>query len=1027
MQTCPETRAFNEIAHMKRSQLESVVVLLSERLSPVERLVFAKRLEPLAEGFAAYTALTGVQPQFEQRSWLAEMLARFLTERIRSALARIRELHDLRAEFDLRFSGTVSEAERREHVLELARRLGASPRNLSRDARAFRRWFGEDTVLERLARRMADAEYEIVFCVSRMGVMAAIALEESQEFVSHQTLWQRLRIDNALRPLLVYRGDVRVRIEVFKCLARTVTALMNEVREKAFDASTHALIYRSSLDRAQLVWVQCEALKLLAVVDHPSFVKVITERLENPSEGDDIFVRVKAVSLLMELVPASGDLARLVPSVLSDPSAYVRQGLARVLSWALQRDPESSEQVFQWLDRLILKDPSPQVRAAAVRELSGIASHAPLERVSRIFVSHFSQEDDSFALRVGLHAASETVESFCNEGLLTEASACRAALTRSLESLHQYAMDFSVRRWAAMARERMFVATTPGARQLKARLEGCLHGLKPGRSRRVPRSVLKDVEEDTLGRVLSVMTQDDFGLSVHRTVFGTRITRGDRFRWRWWRVKHELFSPMPDKRQGFRHTLGRTSPGTLKAPSSICSELTQTKVPGEPLFMPAESGWRPYLPLVDDVISSLRGGFSRKPLKVYTPEGVTELHPPRSLFRRILAYCALIWRFAQFAERRNWSEEDQAPADTYTRSLERLKFRLHYRGLTSDGARLDEDPAITRFFSLALPGLTLETWEQFKGYFVSPFENSMYQLGLFLLGVLVLFVGHRTYLSWCAHQARKSFSLVIGGWGTRGKSGAERCKAALFEALGHGVLAKTTGCEAVFIHSFPMGKAREMFIYRSYDKATIWEHLDIMRIGRRLGSDVFLWECMGLDPSFVQILQRQWARDDYSTITNTYPDHEDIQGPAGINVPEVMTHFIPTGQVLVSTEQEMKPILSEAAADLGSKMISVSWIDAGLLTPEVIERFPYEEHPANISLVLALAEELGLDRDFALKEMADRVVPDIGVLKVFPLCKVEDRRLEFVNGMSANERFASLSNWDRTGFATADLDATRIS
>ena len=50
---------------------------------------------------------------------------------------------------------------------------------------------------------------------------------------------------------------------------------------------------------------------------------------------------------------------------------------------------------------------------------------------------------------------------------------------------------------------------------------------------------------------------------------------------------------------------------------------------------------------------------------------------------------------------------------------------------------------------------------------------------------------------------RARLALVIGGWGTRGKSGTERLKAALLQGLGFENLVKTTGCEAMFIHSLP--------------------------------------------------------------------------------------------------------------------------------------------------------------------------------------------------------------------------------
>jgi len=175
-----------------------------------------------------------------------------------------------------------------------------------------------------------------------------------------------------------------------------------------------------------------------------------------------------------------------------------------------------------------------------------------------------------------------------------------------------------------------------------------------------------------------------------------------------------------------------------------------------------------------------------------------------------------------------------------------------------------------------------------------------------------------------------------------------------------------------------------------------------------------------LTPSYVRVLQRHWVKDDLSTITNTFPDHEDIQGPAGVDIPEVMTQFIPEGASLLTSEEQMLPILKHAAQTLGTEVMSVGWLEAGLLTPDVLKRFPYDEHPYNIALVLRLGQELGIEPDFALKEIADRVVPDLGVLKTFPAAPVRARRLEFVNGMSANERYGCLSNWVRMGFDTQD-------
>jgi hypothetical protein len=76
---------------------------------------------------------------------------------------------------------------------------------------------------------------------------------------------------------------------------------------------------------------------------------------------------------------------------------------------------------------------------------------------------------------------------------------------------------------------------------------------------------------------------------------------------------------------------------------------------------------------------------------------------------------------------------------------------------------------------------------------------------------------------------------------------------------------------------------------------------------------------------------------------------------------------------------------------------------------------------------------LGVPSAVALAEMADHVVPDLGVLKEYPSGTADendsatvphrDRTLSFVNGMSANERTAALGNWVRTGFAAHAVDA----
>jgi len=301
-------------------------------------------------------------------------------------------------------------------------------------------------------------------------------------------------------------------------------------------------------------------------------------------------------------------------------------------------------------------------------------------------------------------------------------------------------------------------------------------------------------------------------------------------------------------------------------------------------------------------------------------------------------------------------------------------------------------------------------------FLLSLAENTTLHLAIFIFGTLVYFLG-RVGLSYRAiRRARAQIPLVIGGWGTRGKSGTERIKAALFHGLGVELLVKTTGNEAMFIHTVPEAKPMELFIFRPYDKATLWEQHDMVLLAARLKVQVMTWECMALNPRYVRILEQVWMKDTITTITNAYPDHEDIQGPAGFNIPQVMQNFIPVRGICFTAEDQMLPILQEGARAKGTTLRATTWRDSAMITRDVLDRFPYMEHPSNIALVLLLADLFDIPRDFALKEMADNVVPDVGVLKTYPVAPYLGRKLEFTLGNSANERAGFMNNWRRTGF-----------
>lgn len=995
-----------------------ILILLEEASPPVSRAVYARRREELADAFLAFRRrkAAGAFPWSEGQ--LVVQTAEFLSFRIPGLLQEIEVLRETLEDFRHRYDRAASERERRDHILGLARMLGSRGRALAADRRALSRWFDREAVVSRWRHRVTEKEHGIVVCLELVAGMAERLFPEGADGGVHERVWKRIKLNEHLQPLLTYRGDVRVRVEAFRCLVRTIRFLEPGLRKTGVDRGIVAYAFRSSLDARQETWIQCEALTLLAGTSPEDLRNALRKRFSQPGEGDDLFVRRRAVQLLGRHAADVPGVDDLWPEALADPSPHVRQAVARAAARAGTRKGRKA------LFFLARKDPFSQVRAAAVLESARLLDDAASEALpGALHARVLEEEQDPYVLRTTLRAVRRVCGRLGSGAASAPAAAYAGRVRPALERVHRGHPQVRVRRWAAETRERLWVHMDPEGRRLYESLLERVQGIPPGKSRRVSSRVLGGVDESTLGRVLSVLAREDFGLTLERRFRGGRLHRGDRTGFRLWRLLYETFHPSPDKRQAFNHTLGRFTPGPVKAPSNVLAELTETRVPGEPLFIPEESGWRPFLPMVDDALSSLTLSLGSKPMRLYSGEGVTEVRPPRFPLGRMFAWTALTLRFARYAGLRNWTEQSRLEPGAYVNALRRLGFRIEFHPHASTAGEPDEDPAVRRFFPFLPPFLGPDLWVDLKDYFFSVYGNTLYELGLFAGGVLLFFAGRRVVLARAVRRARKRLPLVIGGWGTRGKSGTERIKAALFEALGVGVLSKTTGCEAMFLHAYPFGRTREMFLFRPYDKASIWEHHGLMRWAARARSDVFLWECMGLNPDFVRILQHDWSRDDYATITNAYPDHEDVQGPAGIDIPRVMAEFIPRERTLVTSEEEMLPVLSRAAQERGTRLRSVDWLEAGLLTKDVLERFPYKEHPSNIALVLALADELEIDRDFALKEMADRVVPDLGVLKAFPVARRRGKRVEFVNGMSANERFATLANWRRMGFEHQDPES----
>ncbi len=1085
---------------------KSVLQLLRQGLNPYELKLNSKLIAEIHADFEEWLETERREinsqlakiPSHAKRKWLEERFElddrrrsenrplRLLTDFLfQYLLLKIKKLDSLKSgnlKFRVAFSKVRDLASREKLILNYAAELGATPAQLRKDARAFSRWFDEEAVIDRYAKRVGQIELVLIFGFSRLSEVIGhvFRLAHKYHFESSPrdepassellrgklaAIWQRLNIEGKIQDALVYDGDDRVHVAVLNCLARAIGQLPDGLGAELLDPRTLVFIHRAAMENKSNVWIQCSALSVLCALSFGKALPFLKHRLANPQDGDDMFVRRHALQLIERRLRSSLEHAgtrgfELVPTE-AEPSPFVRQKIAQVAFLSTHENARK-----QWKE-LLLDDPVEQVRAAAL--LAGIEvptdSSLTLQYLE-VVEQCLSNETSTFVLRTALHCLTNLLRQTTRNETATATenrpgnvvyqnpqtpgstdawqkihAFYRQRITPRIANLQSNHAEIPLRRWAAQANEQIWAELDEQARRLLDELRPRLQKTLPGRSCRIAKQVFRGIPSDKLGRIFAVLAQDDFGYDIHKGWLSYRIQRGPSRGFRLWRMIHEFKHASTDKRQALRHTVGRISTAKLRAPSQILGELSETKVPGEPLTISEDGTWRPFLPLPDDFVSILNMSWCfPRTVRFYTSEGQTVVTGPRGLYKCLRAAWNLNLRFEKFAVQRNWND-DTFPASKYINSMRSLGFDIKFLGYegqveaaggeppaeeAGDGT---QDASVTRFFLSALIGLpllaTVESayWQQlqrFTDYFGSPFENSLEQLVVFAGIVMLLVLGKHLYANWTLHHARKNIPISIGGWGTRGKSGTERLKAALVGMLGHGLVSKTTGCEAMFIHANPLGEPLEIPLFRPYDKATIWEQRNLVRLAARMEPSVFLWECMALNPGYVDVLQRQWTRDDLATITNAYPDHEDIQGPAGYNVAETIAGFVPQNSHLISTEQVMRPYITESCKKANSTFRGVGWLESGLITNDVLERFPYKEHPDNIALVAALGDEMGCSYEYCLKAMADYLVPDLGVLKTHPVAEVRGRRIEFTNGMSANERFGCMGNWRRLGFDQQD-------
>lgn len=250
----------------------------------------------------------------------------------------------------------------------------------------------------------------------------------------------------------------------------------------------------------------------------------------------------------------------------------------------------------------------------------------------------------------------------------------------------------------------------------------------------------------------------------------------------------------------------------------------------------------------------------------------------------------------------------------------------------------------------------------------------------------------------------RSISTRVLVNGIRGKSSITRLCAGALRGGGVRTVAKTTGTAARFI--WPDGT--ETPVYRSFAIANVSEQIGIVRQAAAQHPDALVIECMAVQPDLQEFNQERLIRSTIGVISNVREDHLTEMGPTLEHVARSLSRSMPVDGVCVTADAQWLHVLHQEAKRRRCRLL---YADPNSVTDEEMDGFSYFTFKENVAIALAVAREVGIGRDDALRGMWE-AAPDPGVLTVEHY-HVGGRSLLLANIFAANDPSSTVMNFQR--------------
>lgn len=241
--------------------------------------------------------------------------------------------------------------------------------------------------------------------------------------------------------------------------------------------------------------------------------------------------------------------------------------------------------------------------------------------------------------------------------------------------------------------------------------------------------------------------------------------------------------------------------------------------------------------------------------------------------------------------------------------------------------------------------------------------------------------------------------------GIRGKSTITRLISQVLVEAGYNNIGKTTGTAPRMIYA---KEEIEKEIQRKPKGISISEQLKVINEAANLNVDSLVCECMAVNPEYQKIYQEKMIQANIGVIVNVLEDHLEEMGPTTDEIAQAFTSTIPYNGKLIISQGEYTDYFKGIA---GERNTQVYVADEDEIPEGYLDKFKYLVFPNNISIPLAFAKAMDIDKEIALEAML-KANPDPGALIIDEL-NVNGKESIFVNSFAANDPNSTLEIWEK--------------